>query len=295
MKIENKEVIDKILSLYTEENLNKITRKIIEAYKSKRFSYIIGLCNLIDDSIVKRSNNVQNLFSYLIMLYHPDRINLYKKEIRNIKENDQIELDKYGKIITVVENLDNIQYEKIDTEFDFDLEYEFGYDEEDFDSIIDGYDLDESKFNTYNVDFDFISLFKNREFGITDADMPSYYLEQLDGELNLSNSNLCDLTGLENCLNISGLDLSKNNLIDINHIGFLVNVTELNLSENSIQSIDALANLFKLKKIDISFNEIDDISPLFDLSNLEYINVIGNRISSKQIEFIKKKKIILVY
>ena len=295
MKIYNKKYTDKILSFYTEENLNKITRKIIEAYKNKRFSYIIGLCNLIDDSLVKRSSNVQKLFSYLIMLYHPDRINHYKNEIRNIKENNEIEQEKYSKIITVIENLDNIQYEKIDAEFDIDIEYEFGYDEEDFDSVIDGYDLNESQFNTYNTDVDFISLFKNREFGNIDADMPSYYMEQLDGELNFSNSNLFDLSGLETCLNISSLDLSKNNLLSINQIGFLVNLSELNLSENAIQSIDVLDHLFKLKKIDISFNEIDDISPLLDLSNLEYANVIGNGIPSKQIELIKKKKIILVY
>lgn len=297
MKENDSIYIDKLLSYYSEENLTIISTKIIEAYKNKKYSFIIGLCNLVDNSFVKNANNIQKVFSYLLMLYHPDRLNLYKNEIINLKKINKLdEIKKHNHIITVTENIDKIQYNQNHKKIDFDIEYDYGYDDEDFDSVINTDEIE----NYYedlpinNSEIDFISLLRYKEFGNLEEELPSYYLEYLEGELNLSNSNLYDLAGLENCINISELDLSGNKIIDIVQIGFLTKLLDLNLSGNAIQSIGVLYNLKKLKKLDISFNTVDNILPILNLPNLEYVNIIGNVIPENQIELIKKKNIILV-
>jgi len=288
---------DKIFEYYTEENLNNISRKIIEAYKNKKYSYLIKIAKLIDNSIVENTPNIQKLFSHLIMLYHPDRISLFKQKISKINK-DKTNLDKFSHIIAVTENLDSIQFikEEDKTTYDIEYEYEYGYDDEDFDSVIGESDFDdnysEEEKNLY--EFDFISLLRYRELGNIDDELPSFYFEELEGELTLPDSNLFDLSGMEKCINLEALDLSNNRIIDITPIGFLTQLTEINLSGNTIQDIGVLNNLQKLKKIDISFNEIKDISPLFNLSNLIYVNIIGNKIPKKQIEIFKQKKIIII-
>jgi len=221
---------------------------------------------------------------------------LFKQKISKINK-DKTNLDKFSHIIAVTENLDSIQFIKEEDKTTYDIEYEYGYDDEDFDSVIGESDFDdnygEEEKNLY--EFDFISLLRYRELGSLDEALPSFYFEELEGELTLPDSNLFDLSGMEKCINLEALDLSNNRIIDITPIGFLTQLTEINLSGNTIQDIDVLNNLQNLKKIDISFNEINNISPLFNLSNLKYVNIIENKIPKKQIEIFKQKKIIIIY
>ena len=297
MKKEKQELLKKIIDYYSEENLTKITQKIIHAYKSKQFSYLIGIGNLIDESMVKRSSNIQKLFSKLIMLYHPDRVNMYRNKIKNLSDINNSDFEKYAHIITVTENLDKIQFTQKVESVDSEIEYEYGYDDEDFDSVIDENDSEDAYGNEdmSHFDFDFISLLRYKELGNIEDELPSFYFEELEGELTLPDSNLFDISGLEKCTNIEVLDLSNNQIINIIPIGFLSKLTDINLSGNNIHDISVLDNLQNLQRVDISFNEIDDISPLFELQNLEYVNIIGNNVSQKQIELFKKKKIIYVY
>ena len=291
-------MLNKIIDYYTEENLTKITLKIIDAYRNKKYSYLIGLGKIIDETIVEKNRNIQKLFSHLIMLFHPDRLNLYKIDISDlIQKNRSNELQKYETIIAVLDNLERIPDHSLNNNHEIDIEYEYGYDEEDFDSVIDESDFDDTdaseEKNLY--EFDFISLLRYRELGNIDDELPSFYFEELEGELILPDSNLFDLSGLEKCTNLEALDLSNNQIIDITPIGFLNQLTEINLSGNKIQDIDVLDNLQNLEKIDISFNEIKDISPLFNLLNLKYVNIIGNNIPKKQLEKLKQNNRILVY
>jgi len=289
---------DKILKYYTSQNLTKITRKIIEAYRNKKYSYILGLGKIADENLAKKYKNVQKIFARLIMLYHPDRLNLYLKEINELKHNKKAEeLKKFGRIVDVLENLDTISNQALTSDFEVDIEYEYGYDEEDFDSVdvTDEFiDYNDDDFSDYEPD-DFESLIKQKEQIDINDTLPSFYLEQLEGELSLSGSNLYDLSGIENCTNITTLDLSKNQLIDITQIGFLRHLEEINLSENNINSIDIFENLTALKIIDISFNDLEDISSIFKLPELKYVNLIGNNIPDNQIEIIKQKGVIVIY
>ena len=116
---------DKIIDYYTEQNLTKITLKIIEAYRNKKYSYIIGLGKIIDETLVDKHRNIQKLFSHLIMLFHPDRLNLYKKDISDlIQKNKTNELQKYETIIPVLENLEKIPYLGQNNKLEIEIEYD---------------------------------------------------------------------------------------------------------------------------------------------------------------------------
>jgi len=296
MKNSKESTIKKIIEYYSEENLNIISRKIIEAYKNKKYSYLINLAKLIDKSIIANTPSIQKLFSHLIMQFHPDRISLYKQKISKLNKNNK-DLDNFSHIIAVTENIDSIQFIQEEDKTTYDIEYEYGYDEEDFDSVIEENDFEDTYSNEDKnlYEFDFISLLRYRELGNIDGALPSFYFEELEGELALHDSNLFDLSGLEKCTNLEALDLSNNRIVDITPIGFLTQLAEINLSGNTIQDISVLYNLQNLEKIDISFNTIKDISPLFNLTRLKYVNIIGNNISFKQVGILKKKNRIIIY
>ena len=290
-------MLNKILDYYTEQNLTKITLKIIDAYRNKKYSYIIGLGKIIDETMVDKHRNMQKLFSHLIMLFHPDRLNLYKKDISDlIQKNKSQELQKYEAIIPVLENLEKIPNHSLNNKLEMEIEYEYGYDEEDFDSIIEeSRDRYYEKEDIENFQFDFISLLRYRELGSIEEDLPSFYFEELEGELDLSESNLFDLSGLEKCINLEKLDLSNNQIVDINQIWYLKQLKEINLSGNDIHAIDVLKQLPDLHHIDVSFNAISDIRPLLNLQNLKYLNVIENPIPKNQFELFKQIEIVFTY
>jgi Leucine-rich repeat (LRR) protein len=148
---------------------------------------------------------------------------------------------------------------------------------------------------TEDFQFDFISLLRYRELGTIEEELPSFYFEELEGELNLSGSNLYDLYGLDRCINLNKVDLSNNQILDVNQIGYLEQLVELNLSENNIHSIDSLKNCKKLEYLDISFNDVTDIYMLRNLMQLKYLNVIGNQIPVEQIELFKQNDMVFIY
>lgn len=75
-------------------------------------------------------------------------------------------------------------------------------------------------------------------------------------ELDLSNTGLLDLPGLEQYDELLSLDISGNSMINISHLGYLYN--------------------HPLQKLNLANTNIVDITPLWSLSNLKYINLSGN-------------------
>lgn len=86
-------------------------------------------------------------------------------------------------------------------------------------------------------------LNKTEDTRITDKDMINIT------QLNLSNSEISNLSGMEYASNIDRLDLSNNNL----------------------QNINELSNMKKLQYLDISYNKLSDLTPLFELENLKEV------------------------
>ncbi len=97
--------------------------------------------------------------------------------------------------------------------------------------------------------------------------------------LNASNSEITDLTGLEHAHNLRKLSLTGNNISDVSVLSGLTNLNWLSLNNNDISDISALSTLTNLILLDLSSNNITDISPLKPLSKLTSLNLFGNSIS----------------
>ena len=97
--------------------------------------------------------------------------------------------------------------------------------------------------------------------------------ENIDKIINLdiSNSKISDLTGIEYFRNLKELDASNNNINDVSKIVELGNLTKLNLSNNKLNNKEELIKLVNLEILNISNNEISDISN-FDVSKMTKLN-----------------------
>ena len=97
--------------------------------------------------------------------------------------------------------------------------------------------------------------------------------------LDLSSSNIQDLTGLEFAINLRELELRHNAISDVSPLARLINLTRLYLSNNAISDVSSLARLINLTYLNIQENKISDVSPLAGLINLETLYLNNNAIS----------------
>jgi len=287
----------KLLKAYTTENLTKIAAKLIQAYRNKDHNFIKKLYGLLEGVVPVVAAGDSRMFSSLIMLYHPDRLNYYLGKISPIIPD--VELNEYSHILITLENMDTIPAaDGSDADICCGMYEEYGYDEEDFDSIIhieneldgDGFLEDEQK----PSGIDFMSALKLKETGSIDAELGLLELENLQGELDMAGCSIVDLSGIEYCLNNSVLDLSNNEITDIASLGRLEMLEELYLSGNSIFTVDSLANLQNLKRLDISFNQIDDLHYLSALPKLEFVNAAGNPVQQEQVEALRERGVVVI-
>ena len=107
---------------------------------------------------------------------------------------------------------------------------------------------------------------------ITVADMA--WITDLDG----TNRNIRNLTGLEHATNLIRLWLPENSITDLRPLSRLTRLIELDLLTNSISDISPLAGLINLRGLYLRNNYIFDLSPLAGLTQLRYLNLGENRI-----------------
>lgn len=278
-----KELQQELLEAYSLKNLNNITLTLINLYKNEQFSILQKIAEIISDSVDVEITADGKGFSRLIMLYHPDRAVFHISEINRLAwANDFDGLLKYSHILRL-ERIDEIassldSYEDIDYSpvYDWDFEATEGF------SIIN--DNDKVKeVKTRRKRCDFYDAIKIRQFGNTDVEFPSYYLEDTE-EFELSSSDIDDLDGVQFCIHAKAIDLSDNQITDLTLLIGLTYLEELNISYNQVGDIDALGNLANLKRVFLSNNDLDDISPLFELEKLEYADLTGNKIRPEQID-----------
>ena len=87
-------------------------------------------------------------------------------------------------------------------------------------------------------------------------------------QLNASEANIQDLTGLEHAHNMRSLYLYNNSISDVSALKELTQLTELNLSSNQISDVSILLGLAQLKNLYISNNSISEVSALSELTQL---------------------------
>jgi len=294
----------KLKDAYTEENLNLISSRLIKLYKEGQYETIISIANRIKMLIKIGENRINRIFSRLIMLYHPDKLNFYLQEIERLyNTGDSTALFNYSHILIMLDIEDDVFNTPL---LDFDDLFpdgqKWGYDEEDLiyftdletSELYDGEEPDDwGEYQT--ISSDFLSALKRKEYGNLQIDLQFYHLEEMEGGLNLADYEIEDLTGIEFCRNISSLDLSDNSIMDLAKLYSLKQLTELYLSNNNIDEIGILYKLEGLKILDLSGNQIDDIRPLYHLDNLEFLNITGNPVPEEQIHELTEQGVVVVY
>lgn len=94
------------------------------------------------------------------------------------------------------------------------------------------------------------------------------YLLKPISELDLRDSGIRDIRGLEYCEQLERLLLSGNHVSDLSPLANLDNLDELHLGRNGISDISGLANLVKLRGLWLDGNRIEEISAISYLGNL---------------------------
>jgi Leucine-rich repeat (LRR) protein len=220
------------------------------------------------------------------MLYHPDRARFHINEINRLTERDNFnELLNYSHILRL-ERIEEISstlssYEDID----YAPVYDWDFETEGFSVVYDTQPIEiiKTKTKTKLVGYTFYDAIKLREYGHTEIEYPSFYLEEIE-DFELSSSDINDLDGVQYCIHATTIDVSNNRISDLSPLIELTNLEELNLSDNQIGYIDGLSNLIGLKSVLLSNNFIEDITPLFELEKLEFVDISGNKISPEQID-----------
>jgi Leucine-rich repeat (LRR) protein len=281
-----KELQSNLLEAYTNNNLNKISHTLIDLYKNQQWAMLQKIAEIISDLVVVEITSEGKGFSKFMMLYHPDRAGYHINEINRLADQNKFdELLGYSHILKL-ERIEEISaslcsYEDID----YSPEYEWDIETEGF-SIINDYDQVEPRkaqttkttLNGYN----FYDAIKVREYGHTEIEYPTFYLEDIE-EFELSSSDIIDLDGIQFCKHARTIDISNNRISDISPLLGLSDLEELNLSDNEIGIIDELSSLKSLRSVQLSNNNIEDISPLFELEKLEYADLSGNKIDIEQL------------
>jgi Leucine-rich repeat (LRR) protein len=283
------------MTAYSHENLNLITGKLILLYKRKSFAKIREIANRISKYIPIEEEKDARCFSRLIILYHPDKGEQFRKEIQqHFAKNDYGNLANYSHIFLMAD-IDNITVSTIDKNIDYRPEYVWDSDTCDgFDVVDTNEDIEpEEEYAQSDIERSFYNMIKIREYGRINVEFPPYYLEDFE-EFEMAYCGLESLDGVEYCIHVKILDVSNNALSDLSCLWDLENLEELYLANNQIGYVDDLSNLINLRVLDISYNQIDDVSTLFELPQLEFVNLMGNPVPHAQITKLQKKGIIVM-
>jgi hypothetical protein len=267
--------------------LKEISIDIINKFKNRDHEYFIQFAKLIE--IDSFNENLNRIFAKIIQIYHPDKFNIIKNEIESVYKSN-----KYDELLRL-KNIYLIDLNSLQSAISYGniAEEEYGYNKDDFgysEYFFDGEDIfndaeyDNAEDDTLNpYEHGFAEAINNLFVGNLDYTLSRSDLRNLDGELDLSDYEINDLAGVENCVNTNILNLSGNEIIKIHQLSALVKLKALFLSENSIEDISYLKSLTELEELDISFNSIEDISVLLELPKLKYVNVIHNPVNNKSI------------
>jgi len=293
-------IYDDLKNHVTEKKLKDISVDVINRYKSKDLNALLRFADILEFDA--SGMNISRLFARVIQHYHPDKISLILCTIeQNYKENKLDELLRLKRIY-IFNKTKSIPVNK---KYDIDIEETYSYSDEyfgkreetpDFD-INNDFEFDDHIDGQSDIhEYGFIEAVNNMFFGGMDDSITPEDLGKLEGELDLSDSEIFDLKGAELCRNVTILNLSGNQIDKLDRLAGLEMLECLYLSENDIESIDCLENLHNLKELDISFNNIEDIKVLLKLGELLYVNIMENPVKNKEvIKMLEEKGVIVIY
>jgi len=288
-----KELHKQLKEAYTVDNLNNICLSLLNLYKSKQFTKLQNIAELLSDLVNISVTEEGKGFSKLMMLYHPDRAVFHINKINqlaSIADFDGLmgyshifKLKGIQEITEAFENYEDIDYSPV---------YEWDFEVEGFSITHDSDPVTTNK--THIKGYTFYDAIKIREYGHTNIEYSPFYLRDID-EFELSTCHINDLDGVQFCIHAYSIDVSNNKISDLTLLIGLKRLEELNLSDNQIGYIDALGNLENLKSIHLANNYFEDISPLLELKHLEYVDLSGNKIPKEQINDLTEKGVTVDY
>ncbi|HEM1567972.1 TPA: class 1 internalin InlC2, partial [Listeria monocytogenes] len=97
--------------------------------------------------------------------------------------------------------------------------------------------------------------------------------------LDLTSTQITDVTPLAGLSNLQVLYLDLNQITDISPLAGLTNLQYLSIGNTQVSDLTPLANLSKLTNLRADDNKISDISPLASLPNLIEVHLKDNQIS----------------
>ena len=95
--------------------------------------------------------------------------------------------------------------------------------------------------------------------------------------LDARRAGVTDLTGIEDAVNLEGLDLGHNPLTDLRPLSSLTALLQLNL-DGTEADLRALAALHGLKELSLRSSALSDVWPLPSMTGLEVLDLAGNGI-----------------
>ena len=292
------ELSKRLLEAWSEANLNKIARNLIRLYQQKEFEKLNIISGLISEWLEIVIEPDGKGFSKIISLYHPDRGDYYRNQISAAANIHDVQVLSRFEHIFVIQDIEEIAA-NIESYEDIDYVPEYVWDVKDkglsyFEVNINNRRTRTKSRKASSRGYTFYDAVKIRHNGDTESEFPTYYIKDTD-EIELSDSEIDDLDGVEYCIHTLILDLSFNRITDISLLENLERLEELNLSNNQIGYIDALSNMHHLQSVDLSNNSIQDVSPLFEIEKLEYADLTGNKIPTEQINALRELGITVDY
>lgn len=286
----------RLLEAWSEPNLNKIARNLIRLYQEKQFEKLNIISGLLSEWLEICIDPDGKGFSKIISLYHPDRGHYYRDQIFEAAQLQDVQVLARFEHIFVIQDIEEIpaNIESLE-DIDYIPQYEWDVEGKGFSY----FEINKRKRRgkskkTSRGGYTFYEAFKIRHFGHANIELPTCYIEEMD-EIELSESDIDDLDGVEYCIHALALDLSFNRITDISPLENLSRLKELNLSNNQIGYIDALTHMHHLLSVDLSNNSIETISPLFEMDRLEYVHLTGNKIPVGQIAELRKMGVTVDY
>lgn len=281
----------KLEEAYSDRNLNKITLTLLTLYKEQQYGSLNKIAELIGDFVTIEIDEKGKGFSKLMMLYHPDRGDSHRKAIADCTaKGDYDSLLEYSHILKLM-RIDEIA-NLLDSYEDIDYSPVYAWDwesqAESFNVVSDHpHKENRQKQSQRKRLYSFYDAFRIRMYGNTKTEIPFYHFDDVD-EIELSESSIDNLAGIENFKHATVINLSGNQIVDLTELWGCSLIEELDLSDNRIEIIDTLSNLTKLRYLNLSNNKITDVSPLFELGRLESVCLAGNPVSRYQLDELKE-------
>ena len=110
-------------------------------------------------------------------------------------------------------------------------------------------------------------------------------------DLDLSNINITDLSGIENFSNLYSINLSNNNISTITPLKSLHNLISLDLSYNKFTEIPIELENSKLDKLSLSYNSIQNYKNLENIKSIRTLELEGTNFNNEDLKLLKNLEI----